>query len=173
MKSPQKSFLTICNCVYQNLFWSFLFPVPDNIVYTRTNWIYATQSFPGTPKVDVFDYAVEIKFLQGPTLSIFGKFNFIFLQVFSCVIYFLKIHRSAVTVFLLIRLRQPQLSLPLGPQQSCFISPPCGQRPLRDQGFCSPFCLERSRGKRSWAAEYVNPPWQTAFVVCSRCGEAH
>lgn len=76
--------------------------------------------------------------------------------------YLLK-NKSTVTIFLLIKLRQPQPGLPLGPQQSSFISPLPGHRPLRDQGFCSPFCLSWRRGKRSWAAEYVNPPWQTAF----------
>lgn len=120
---------------------------------------------PSTPKVDVFDYAAEIKLLQGPTLSIFRKLNFIFLLTrffFPFLNYLLK-NKSTVTIFLLIKLRQPQPGLPLGPQQSSFISPLPGHRPLRDQGFCSTFCLSWRRGKRSWAAEYVNPPWQTAF----------
>lgn len=63
------------------LYWGFLFLAPDNIVYIRTNSIYAAWSLPGTPQVDVFDYAVEIKFLQGRSLSIFGKFNFIVLLI--------------------------------------------------------------------------------------------
>lgn len=114
--------------------WGFLFLAPDNIVYTRMNSIYATGSLPGTPEVDVFDYAVEIKFLQGPTLRIFGKFNFIVLLI----LYFffppelLTKIKSAVTVFLLIRFRQPGPGLPLGPQQSGFIPPPSGHRLLAD-----------------------------------------
>ena len=88
-----------------------------------------------------------------------------YLQGFFPFLNYLLKNKSTVTIFLLIKLRQPQPGLPLGPQQSGFISPLPGHRPLRDQGFCSPFCLSWRRGKRSWAAEYVNPPWQTAFVV--------
>lgn len=48
------------------------------------------QELPGTPKVDVFAYAVEIKFLQGLILSIFGKFNFRFLLTHLPLNYLLK-----------------------------------------------------------------------------------
>lgn len=64
--------------------------MPNNTVYTNTNSISAMQELPGTPKVDVFAYAVEIKFLQGPTLSIFGKFNFKFLLTHLLLNYLLK-----------------------------------------------------------------------------------
>lgn len=48
------------------------------------------QELPGTLKVDMFAYAVEIKFLQGPTLSILGKFNFRFLLTHLLPNYLLK-----------------------------------------------------------------------------------
>lgn len=44
--------------------------MPNNTVYTKTNPISAMQKLPGTLKVDVLAYAVEIKFLQGPSQHI-------------------------------------------------------------------------------------------------------